>query len=340
MTANLSSERVRIPFRVPELALRCRVLAGIVWVSILICACGDGLGPSASLTWMRVPSGTSEPLYDVWGSAPGDVWAVGFNGTILHYDGTRWQRALEGVSHLFRGVWGSGRTNVWAVGIRGLGDPRPVLYHYDGQAWRPTPSVADALAHAPLTDVWGTSASNVWAVGYGGVIIHFNGTAWNNQSMIGDLYPEYIWGSPAGDAWITGGRALLRFNGQSWAPHSSPLTDSLQLTAGWGIAPTDHWAGTVTGPLLHFDGVTWTRTVVSTLAPAQRVHGMWGEGGAIWAVVRGGIRGPGIVLNYDGARWSEVARDSMNMYGVWGSSRRDVWAVGEAGVILHGTSRR
>ena len=37
--------------------------------------------------WAPMPSGTSENLSAVWGSSGSDVFAVGFNGTILHYDG-------------------------------------------------------------------------------------------------------------------------------------------------------------------------------------------------------------------------------------------------------------
>ena len=35
---------------------------------------------------------TNFTLHSVWGSSPSDVFAVGDNGTILHYDGTSWNR--------------------------------------------------------------------------------------------------------------------------------------------------------------------------------------------------------------------------------------------------------
>ncbi|MGK3959487.1 hypothetical protein WMF38_41380 [Sorangium sp. So ce118] len=40
-----------------------------------------------SWNWRRQEPVTSEWLRGVWGSEPQDVFAVGLNGTILHYNG-------------------------------------------------------------------------------------------------------------------------------------------------------------------------------------------------------------------------------------------------------------
>ena len=42
---------------------------------------------SASIEWTEMDSGTTNLLRDVWGSSATDVFAVGWGGTILHYDG-------------------------------------------------------------------------------------------------------------------------------------------------------------------------------------------------------------------------------------------------------------
>jgi len=56
----------------------------------------------------------------VWGSSPTDIWAVGDEATIVHYDGTSWSLSTvalaPGIVPDFRGVWGSGADDVWAVG--------------------------------------------------------------------------------------------------------------------------------------------------------------------------------------------------------------------------------
>ena len=69
-------------------------------------------------------SGTTEDIESVWGSGPGDVYAVG--STILHYDGTTWSPMVSGTSNWLHDVWGSSATDVLAVGEYGT------ILHQDG----------------------------------------------------------------------------------------------------------------------------------------------------------------------------------------------------------------
>jgi hypothetical protein len=45
-------------------------------------------------------SGTGAHLMSVWGTSSNDVYAVGSNGTILHYDGTAWSQMASGTDKL------------------------------------------------------------------------------------------------------------------------------------------------------------------------------------------------------------------------------------------------
>jgi hypothetical protein len=70
--------------------------------------------------WSIVASPTNTTLRAVWGSGPNDVWAVGDNATIIHFDGTEWALAST-VSDLdLHGLWGSGASDIWAVGAGGV----------------------------------------------------------------------------------------------------------------------------------------------------------------------------------------------------------------------------
>jgi hypothetical protein len=61
-----------------------------------------------------VPSGTTESLYDVWGTSPSNVWAVG-NGVIIHYNGLEWSNVQSPTTGAINSIWGSSESDVWAV---------------------------------------------------------------------------------------------------------------------------------------------------------------------------------------------------------------------------------
>jgi hypothetical protein len=65
-------------------------------------------------------SGTAEYLRDVWGTASNDVYAVGWNSTILHYDGTGWSQLTSRTDVWLEGVWGTASGDVYAVGRYGI----------------------------------------------------------------------------------------------------------------------------------------------------------------------------------------------------------------------------
>ena len=62
------------------------------------------------------PGDTVFSLRGVGGAGPNDVWAVGDNGTIVHWDGQVWLTFPSGTKQRLLAVWGSGAHDVWAVG--------------------------------------------------------------------------------------------------------------------------------------------------------------------------------------------------------------------------------
>jgi hypothetical protein len=110
-------------------------------------------------------SGTTHLLDGVWGSSSSDVFAVGFWGTILHYDGSAWSPMTSGASNPLLGVWGNSSSDVFALGDWGL------ILHYDGSAW--SPSQMSGHSTSTLEGVWGSSSSDAFAVGWHGTILHY-----------------------------------------------------------------------------------------------------------------------------------------------------------------------
>jgi hypothetical protein len=120
--------------------------------------------------WNEVDSQSTPLLYAVWGSGPGDVWAVGNEGTLRHWTSgaTRWEIVPSPTTENLRAVWGSGPNDVWAVG------ELATIVHYDGTSWTLATSALPLGTKPDLGGVWGSGPDDVWAVGKG-VALHFTG---------------------------------------------------------------------------------------------------------------------------------------------------------------------
>jgi hypothetical protein len=77
---------------------------------------GDGkgtlfaVGSGTLLTWNGSTcsaSFVSGSFGDVWGSSASDVWAVGQDGAIAHWDGAAWSSSNSGTTSSLYAVWGS-----------------------------------------------------------------------------------------------------------------------------------------------------------------------------------------------------------------------------------------
>ena len=61
-------------------------------------------------------------FFKVWGSGPDDIYAVGQNGAVLHWNGTEFTELGVGVSQDLIGIWGTGPDDVTVVGGRGTAE--------------------------------------------------------------------------------------------------------------------------------------------------------------------------------------------------------------------------
>lgn len=85
-------------------------------------------------------------FFKVWGSGPDDVYVVGQNGAVLHWDGTALEELFVGVSQDLIGVWGDGPDRVVVVGGRTNG----AAAIWDGQSW----SNPDLARFPGINGVW------------------------------------------------------------------------------------------------------------------------------------------------------------------------------------------
>ncbi len=305
------------------------VLVDPVNADIIYAGCGYSGGTSVPLykstdkgvTWAGSFEGIPDELIilkGLWGNSETDVFAVGYNGTVLHYDGINWSSMTSGTTEFLYGVWGSSGIDVFTVGLNGT------VIHYDGINW--SSMTSGTIEH--LNGVWGSSGTNVFAVGYNGTVLHYDGINWSSMTSGTTEHLDDVWGSSGTDVFAVGDNGtVIHYDGNNWSAMAGGTIEHLHGV--WGGSGTDVFAVGDNGTVIHYDGINWSAMAGGT---TRNLMDVWGSSGTdIFAV--GNM---GTILNYDGITWSDMGQDSKEQYrGVWSSSGSDVFVSGGSGSILH-----
>lgn len=298
---------------------RAAKAASCLAIACLVSACGyDEPLPSAG--------NTNLGLSALWGSAADDVWAVGDEGAIFHFDGRSWQRFESGTNVMLLDVWGSGPNDVWACGEFGT------IAHWDGTSWTAASSNEEGDV---LLAVWGRGANAIWFGGVSrgvGYLVFYGGEHWQFADVPGAASVWDIWGNDKGEAWLAGSNQgngssgiLYHFDGTQW---NLTTYAGESLRAGWASGESDVWVVGYDSPLQHWDGNAWLRTE----GESERLFTMWGTApDNLWSA---GDKGH--LLHYDGREWRHMDASTTHLLrGIWGSAENDMWISGAAGTLLH-----
>lgn len=307
-------------------------------------------------TWSVMNSPTSHALYEVWGASGSDVFAVGDNGTILHYDGSNWALMLSETSQSLYSIWDASGSDVFAVGDNGT------IMHYDGTSWN---LMASGTVNA-LYGIWGFSGSDVFTVGSNGTILHYDGSNWEimDSGISSDLYavwgflgnyPEWGFLGTGICVYATGDNgALLAYNGIAWSQMEVSTQEAICDIGG--IVSTfidednctifDGYYFTVGSNGLHLVqksdikmcdtggaiGIScWQAQLPAT---SQDLHGIW----VIAPSHLISVGDNGTILYHGGGSPATATMNSLtteSLYSVWGTAIGDVFTVGSNGTIVH-----
>ncbi len=313
----------------------------------------NGLEEVAGLYWLRdgltksydalVPMAAGDPLTDeirdnmttmLWnspaemramadalvstGTGTSDVYAVGKDGSICHYDGVAWSSVSGVTASSVNGVWGASSDNVFVVGDGGT------VVHFDGSAWTTMASGSTADLHG----VWGSSSDDVFAVADNGTILHFDGSAWTTMASGTTAHLYSIWGSASNDVFAVGaGGAIRHYNGSAWSALASGIGTDLYSVRG--TSASDVFAVGAGGIIRHYNGSAWSGMTSGT---AESLYGVWAASSSDVCAVGAG----GTIRHYNGSAWSGMASGTTeNLYEIWGNGSFDIYAVGNAGAIVH-----
>lgn len=294
---------------------------------------------NASGYWYPVASPTNTYLQDISitpGSNGLDGWAVGYDGTFIHWDGSSWN-AVAGLAGDFTAVAMVTATDGWATNYteNNQGD----FYHWDGAAWSYV--YGPVAFQESLAVVPGSNGQDIWSVGWWGQIFRWDGSVWNYLNSTNLLMLNGVDALTASDAWAVGGISgetegtLLHWDGANWVNVSPPATGANSYQAVTMVASDDVWAVGNLGTIIHWDGASWLQVaspITDTLTSISMVPGSNGTAG--WAVGANGA-----MLSWDGTAWTKIASPTTNyLLSIEMVSATDGWAVGGDGTILRYTN--
>lgn len=166
--------------------------------------------------------------------SPTDGWAT-TQGAIYHYDGVHWRVAHPASDSIrIADLQMYSRAIGWAVGSDG------VLQYTHGDwvnvttSLPPPPSDWQAnWAYPGLRSVAIASPTDVWAMGDGGVIWHYDGTAW--RSIVSPYFPNRFYTSASVDGYPASGANLANFAAAGHNFEALYASQLLSSTLGWSV---------------------------------------------------------------------------------------------------------
>ncbi len=335
-------------------------------------------------TWSVIATPFSGSLSGVDAPDAENMWAVGQNAAgqaaLLHRNGSNWSiidwpLPEGGASARLTRLAIAAPEDIWAVGVEFVTQDlmtttRPLLLHFDGDAW--TQAGIPAQDPSWLFSLAMGTENDGWMFGSGGAVWRWNGNAWLPQAagFRDDDYTAVERLSPR-LGWISGPSFVMNHGiyWDSWYPlDGSPGLndmDFLSSDSGWGVdgdgtiyrfaydgweisASTGDFLNSVDAlaednawaagrKIFHWDGAAWTESldpgqteIVNSLEMVSAGDG-WAVGSKIW--------------RWDGSVWNQM--DSPLAYSITGLdmlTATDGWAVGQEdnahSAILHwdGTS--
>lgn len=181
---------------------------------------------------------THNAMHAVWAASENEVYTAGDGGVILKWDGMVWAEMATPTSRTLYDLHGTGPLDIWAVGgdsYQSTNDDKSVVLHYNGAVWSVLPTPVDGFGQRlTLRRVWARSATEVYAMpDHYLTIFRWNGSQWV------DLQPSYhtqggfLEGSFEDMRWVDGlGLVVSGTHGQMVVYDGTNWTLEQQLETG------------------------------------------------------------------------------------------------------------
>jgi hypothetical protein len=156
----------------------------------------------------------------MWGNS-NDMYVVGNNGFIAHYNGSSWTKIESSTILPFQDIYGSGN-EVLAIASDKFGLGGKYLVHLSGNNATQVPT--DIPTAVSFSSIWFESGRRYYLAGNGIYTKHsLSGSSWQMDPFTNELqtYEYAIRGTGPNDVVVVGeGGAIGHFNGKSWRSYS------------------------------------------------------------------------------------------------------------------------
>src|SRR5207249_2155474 len=319
-------------------------IAGMLLSTVMLGSCGDSVGNGAATDLVLIGGNGQVAIIDDTLPVPLSIRAVNQAGAGVAGVPVLWTAAAGGL------VFADSITDpqgdamaTWVLGpivgaqtatatVTGLNGSPLTFTATANPAANTLTWTSEQLPSGTYRGTWASSAADVFAVGAGGTIRHFNGPSWElqNSGTLNDLHG--VWGSSSGDVFAAGsGGTVLHYDGATWGLVGTPPPAS--FGGIWASSPSDVFAGAgdpYSAGIWHYDGSVWTRQV--------RTQCGWGAPRYPTERPSHTASAPVGSTHYDGSVWTRQVRTQCGWGALWGTSARDIWAVGSGVMHYDGTT--
>ncbi len=244
-----------------------------------------------SYVWNRVTLETTEDIFGSFINSDSDMWLVGANGLILHYNGAAWTTVDGGTTEDLNDIYFVDENTGFAVGANGT------FMTYDGTAW----TIVDAGVSDMLNGVAFADADNGFIIGDDGFVMQYSSGTFTTMEATdesGDPITKDFYGIDVVDAnnyWACGkSKFIINYDGTSW---TGGVVGGKDHYAVWFNAANDGWVSSKDGRIQHYDGSEWTEIQTE----ADDLFGISFDGTTGYAAGKSGE-----MVVYDGTVWNKI----------------------------------
>jgi hypothetical protein len=276
-----------------------------------------------------VDTGVTKTVYGMWGTSAKNLYAVGSQGSLVHWDGGGWSVQAAFAKDDLRGIYGTDASHVWTVGWNGASG------FFDGIAWKKVPVQTSSSTAVNLNGIYaagdGQGGVVAWAASQSGLyqLTSVGGVQTWTKSPSGQFQNFLaIHGVDKDHVWAVGMYgSIWAWNGQQWKAQSSG--SSIALRSVWAASATSVYAVGESGQILHYDGTAWKSMPSPVKGTLMSVQGT--SDSDVWA---SGQRGS--LVHWDGKAWTKTTLTDLDktLNAVWTSAAGDVFAMGEQELLM------